>query len=158
MSAAGVAKWGDRARPGTRHLAPTVAVEFRVHYRIEFDRVHRFADYEFEHEAVEFAAKVASFPGYELVETPDRPGGIEALRGWDNVSKASAFKIDNTVKYLVERIELDLGDLAYAVENDDSELLCDVLGALSQFVQEQRRPDVRAALSDVIKNTIEANR
>lgn len=87
----GVSVKRDRARPGSRHNSETVVVAFRVHYRNTHDLVHRVTDEMWEHEAVAFADRAEAFPGMELIESPDRPRGIESILGWDRVSNGTVF-------------------------------------------------------------------
>jgi hypothetical protein len=80
----------DRAlRP--RRVTPEVTAAFRVHWSQPngSENVHKVSDLLWESEAVTLADTLSTIPGVVLLATPDRPRGIESVRGHEDTYKTA---------------------------------------------------------------------
>lgn len=151
----GVVVRGDRARPGARHGAATTAVAFRVHYQYDIDpSLHYVSEDMWEHEAVDFANKVDSFPGMSLVATVNRPRGIETIRGYERLSKASAFA--DSTSYLIAKAKRLAVGARDALTIGEFEAASGILAELAEFTTRQpvqaTQDAITAAVASILSN------
>lgn len=149
----GVAIRGDRARAGSRHASEPVTVAFRVHYAYEADSSkHHVTEPMWEHEAVEFADRVASFPGMRLVASPDRPRGIESVRGWDRVSRASA--LPDTESYLIAKAKRLAEAARDALADGDAPAAASIMTELAEFTARQTVEATRVSITTTVASVL----